>query len=64
MMLLHNRLLSQLAQKEGGSEATLYNWRNEARRKGILLSEGDGGPEGWMAWDKFAAVVETVLQLC
>ncbi len=59
MMPPHNRSISQLAQKEGISEATLYNWRNEARTKGILLPDGDTGPEGWTARDKFAAVMET-----
>ncbi len=47
MMLPHNRSFSQLAREEGMSEATRYNWRNEARTKGILLPEGDTGPEGW-----------------
>ena len=55
----HNRLISQLANEEGISEPTLYNWRNEARRKGILLPDGDSSPEGLTARDKFAAVIET-----
>jgi transposase-like protein len=37
----------------------LYNWRNEARSQGILLPDGDTGPEGWNARDKFAAVLES-----
>ena len=45
MMPPHNRSIQQLAKEEGISEATLYNWRNEARRKGILLPDGDTGPE-------------------
>ncbi len=49
MMPPHNRSISQLAREEGISEATLYNWRNEARSKGILLPDGDTGPEGWNA---------------
>jgi transposase-like protein len=59
MMPPHNRSISQLASEEGISEATLYNWRNEARSKGILLPDGDTGPEGWNARDKFAAVLES-----
>lgn len=55
----HNRSISQLAKEESISEPTLYNWRNEARRKGILLPDGDSSPEGWTARDKFAAVIET-----
>jgi transposase-like protein len=59
MMPPHNRPISILAQEEGISEATLFNWRREAREKGILMPDGDSGPEGWSARDKFAAVIET-----
>jgi transposase-like protein len=59
MMPPHNRSIQQLAGEEGISEATLYNWRNEARTKGILLPDGDTSPEGWNARDKFAAVLES-----
>ncbi|MDL2275942.1 transposase [Desulfosarcina sp. OttesenSCG-928-G10] len=55
----HDQSLSQLAAQEGISEATLYNWRKEARSKGILMPDGDTSPAGWSARDKFAAVVET-----
>ena len=41
MMPPHNRSIRQLAKEEGISEPTLYNWRNEARRKGILLPDGE-----------------------
>ena len=59
MMPPHNRSIKQLAQEEGISEATLFNWRKQAREKGLLLPDGDSGPEGWSARDKFAAVLET-----
>jgi len=59
MMVPHNRTIKQLAAEEGISEATLYNWRQEARSKGILMADGDSGPEGWNARDKFAAVMES-----
>ena len=59
MMPPHNRSIKQLAQEEGISEATLFNWRKQAREKGFLLPDGDSGPEGWSARDKFAAVLET-----
>lgn len=59
MMPPHNRTIKQLALEEGISEATLYNWRQEARSKGILMPDGDAGPEGWNARDKFAAVLES-----
>jgi transposase-like protein len=59
MMAPHNRSLCELATEEGISEATLYNWRKEARSKGLLMPDGDSGPEGWSARDKFAAVLES-----
>jgi transposase-like protein len=59
MMPPHNRTITQLSLEEGISEATLYNWRQEARSKGILMPDGDSGPEGWNARDKFAAVLES-----
>jgi len=59
MMPPHNRSITQLALEEGISEATLYNWRKQARSKGILMPDGDTGPEGWNARDKFAAVMES-----
>lgn len=59
MMPPHNRSIPELSAEEGISEATLYNWRKEARSKGILMPDGDSGPEGWNARDKFAAVMES-----
>ncbi len=59
MLPPHNRALSELAREEGISEATLYNWRKEARAQGRLLPDGDQTPEGWTSRDKFAAVLES-----
>ena len=49
MMPPHNRIIKKLAIDEGISEAILYNWRQDARSKGILMPDGDIGPEGWNA---------------
>jgi transposase-like protein len=54
-----NKTIKELAQEEGVSEATLYNWRKAARAQGRLLPDGDSTPAGWCASDKFAAVVES-----
>lgn len=59
MMVPHNRSIKDLAEEEGICEATLYNWRNQARKQGLLLPDSDGGPNGWDARDKFAAVIES-----
>ena len=59
MLPPNNRSIREIAEEEGISEATLYNWRKAARAEGRLLPEGDQTPEGWTAADKFGAVVET-----
>jgi transposase len=47
-----------VAQEEGISDATLYNWRNGARKSGQLLPDHGSDPEGWSSGDKFNAVLE------
>jgi transposase-like protein len=59
MLPPHNRSIRELSREEGISEPTLYQWRTEARRQGVLLPAAEQGPEGWTSRDKFAAVVET-----
>ena len=59
MMPPHNQSIKELAREEGISEATLFNWRKQAREKGLLLPDSDSVPEGWSSRDKFAAVLET-----
>ena len=54
-----SRSVQDVAKEEGISTATLYNWRNQARSKGVLMPDSDATPNGWTAADKFAAVVET-----
>ena len=55
----HDRTVAQLAEEEGISTATLYNWRKQARSRGRLLPENSSEPEGWSSQDKFNAVLET-----
>lgn len=55
----HRRSIADVAEEEGISTATLYNWRKEARRRGRLMPDADLTPEGWTSKDKFAAVLET-----
>jgi transposase-like protein len=39
MMPPHNRTIRELAKEERISEATLYNWRQQAREKGVLMPD-------------------------
>lgn len=59
MLPPNNKTIKELAQEEGISEVTLYNWRKAARAEGRLMPDGDRTSAGWSAADKFAAVVET-----
>ena len=59
MLPPNNRSITALAEEEGISDATLYNWRQQARNKGRLMPDSDNTPEGWVSRDKFAAVLET-----
>ncbi len=59
MLPPYNASLKRLSAEEGISIGTLSRWRTEARARGQLLPDGQSGPEGWSAQDKFAAVIET-----
>lgn len=55
----NNRTVAEVAEEEGISDATLYNWRSKARKEGQLLPDHGSDPEGWSSRDKFNAVLET-----
>jgi len=60
MLPPHNQSIAEIAQEEGLSEATLYNWRKELRDSGHLMPNADSPATQWRSVDKFAAVVATV----
>ena len=55
----YNMTVSAVAQMEGISEATLYNWRNQAKQEGKPVPGADKNSEQWPAEARFAAIVET-----
>ena len=55
----NNRPVQEVAKEEGISEATLYNWRNQAKERGIPVPGSGKQTEDWSPEAKFAAVVET-----
>jgi transposase-like protein len=59
MLAPHPPTIRELAQREGISEATLYNWRNQLRKQGRPVPEHDRSSENWSAQTKFAVVLET-----
>ena len=53
----HQRTVKDVAAEEGISPATLYHWRQQARRGGGLFLADGADPEGWTARDKFTAAL-------
>lgn len=59
MLPPNNMSIAALAKEEGISDATLYNWRTQARNQGRLMPDSDNTVNSWTSRDKFAAVMET-----
>jgi transposase-like protein len=60
MLPPQNKSIAEIAQEEGLSEATLYNWRKALRDMGSLIPNTGSPSSQWRSVDKFAAVVTTV----
>lgn len=59
MMPPKNESIAQLAQEMGISEATLYNWRKQARVAGHATPGNGQVSDKWTSQDKFYIVMET-----
>lgn len=55
----HSMTVSELSRQEGISEGTLYNWRNAARKTGVILPSYSNVPDNWSSEEKFRAVLQT-----
>ncbi|QDX98819.1 IS3 family transposase [Pectobacterium carotovorum subsp. carotovorum] len=55
----YNMTVTAVAQLEGISEATLYNWRNQAKAEGKPVPGADKTTEQWPAEARLAVMVET-----
>ena len=56
----YNMTVSALAKMEGISEATLYNWRKQARLRGrVVPGPKPSNTDQWSAEAKLATVIET-----
>lgn len=51
--------VARLSRETGVSEATLYNWRNEYRCRGVAVPADPSNPERWSGENKLAVVIET-----
>lgn len=54
-----NLTVSEVAKQEGMSVSALYNWRSQARIKGIPVPGSKRTSEDWSAEAKLAVVIET-----
>lgn len=59
MMPPKNESVSSIAKEIGLTESTLYNWKNNAKSKGMAVPGGEKVSERWSTQDKFSIVVET-----
>lgn len=55
----HNRKVSDVAQEEGISEVTLYNWRKQTREEGKPVPGPNRTSDKWTPEAKLAVIIET-----
>lgn len=55
----YNMTVTAVAQMEGISEATLYNWCNQAKTEGKPVPGAEKNSEQWPAEARLAVIVET-----
>jgi len=55
----HNRPVAEVARLEGICEATLYNWRTQAKRQGTPVPGSGKTTMAWPPEAKLAVVIET-----
>jgi len=49
----------ELARDRGITAQTIYNWRSQWQKQGLLVPATNRPPEQWSAADKLAAVIQT-----
>jgi len=59
MLPPHNQPVSEVAESEGISQGTLYNWRSQAKQQGMPVPGSGKKSENWSAEAKLAVVIET-----
>lgn len=55
----NNQSVPELAKEEGIAIPTLYNWRNQAKERGIPMPDSGKRPHDWSPQAQFATLVET-----
>ena len=53
----HNRTVTEVSAQEGISTATLYNWRTQAKLKGVPVPGRSKSSDDWSAEAKLVVIV-------
>jgi len=59
MLPPHNQSVAEVSREEGISDATLYNWRTQAKEQGLPVPGSGKTSDQWSAESKLAVVIET-----
>jgi len=59
MMPPSNKSVASISKETGISENTLYKWKREAKKEGLVVTDGETNSEKWTSEDKFQIVLET-----
>ena len=59
MLPPHNQSVTKVSREEGISDATLYNWRTQAKQQGSPVPGSGKTSDQWSAEAKLAVVIET-----
>jgi len=59
MLPPHNQSVAEVSREEGISDATLYNWRTQAKEQGFPVPGSGKTSDQWSAESKLAVVIET-----
>jgi len=59
MLPPHNQSVAEVSREEGISDATLYNWRTQAKQQGLPVPGSGKTSDQWSAEAKLAVVIET-----
>lgn len=61
MLPPHNQAIVEVAESEGISPGTLYNWRSQAKQQGVPVPGSGKTSDHWSAEAKLAVVIETAV---
>jgi transposase-like protein len=55
----NRKSVAEIARDTGITAQTIYNWRSQWQKQGLLVPASSKAPEQWSAADKLAAVIQS-----